>query len=420
MSWKKPPVGLPLQDGCTESSLAWKQPGAGAQLVSGWKKPAAGNEEQIIMEPSKKRKTSDSGQTSWKKCGDSSSPLSSVTSSASWKKPSLGESEVAVTATAKAGKTVRHHVSLDVPMLSLVASSDDGEERQMTEYKKKALDPDRIAKVLLGSCSCKNNCFGCFKAAKVLEVCQLWHSMTDEAQHHFLNAQWESSAENHCWDTDAEQLAHRTTWYFEGQQICLPALCTLLGVGNKAMAKKLQGVVDQRRRISHGEPISTKPALQRNFTSMFFLELYHQSAEDLPETLHVQHVDENISASLGENDCDAPTYLHQISTESEIFSWTPEAAIVQNIMTLCTVDLSTVPVRHLPPGKLMSLFWQFQAWCEAVQGLAGQAIKRPSWSTFWRLWWEKWSSVLKFRKVSQHKECDTCHKLREKLHGSLA
>ena len=36
---------------------------------------------------------------------------------------------------------------------------------------------------------------------------------------------------------------------------------------------------------------------------------------------------------------------------------------------------------------------------------------------FWRVWWEKWSHVLRFRKTSQHKECNTCHSLREKLQG---
>ena len=145
---------------------------------------------------------------------------------------------------------------------------------------------------------------------------------------------------------DGEQLGHRTTWYFAGQQVCLPALCTLLGVGNKAMAKKLQGIVDQRRKVGSCEPVVVRPAMQRNLTDMFFLELYRQSAEDLPETLQVGNIDENIVANSIEKDCDA-TYLHQVSNESGIFSWTPEAAILQNIMALSTVDLSTVPVRHL-------------------------------------------------------------------------
>ena len=57
------------------------------------------------------------------------------------------------------------------------------------------------------------------------------------------------------------------------------------------MAKKLQGVVDMRRKLSHCETLATRPAMQRNLVDMFFLELYHQSAEDLPETFQARDVD---------------------------------------------------------------------------------------------------------------------------------
>ena len=109
---------------------------------------------------------------------------------------------------------------------------------------------------------------------------------------------------------------------------------------------------------------------------MFFLELHHQSAEDLPETFQARDVDLQIAADNGEQAEGEPqSYMYQVSNVAEIFSWTPEAAIAQNIMALSTVDLSAVPIRHLPPGKPMSLFWQFQAWCEAAESLAGSQFK---------------------------------------------
>ena len=68
----------------------------------------------------------------------------------------------------------------------------------------------------------------------------------------------------------------------------------------------------------------------------------------------------------------------------------------------------------LDPG----LYWQFQAWCEAVQAFAGHSsIKTPSWSVFWRMWSGKWSHVLRFRKRSQHTECNECHQFRESIQG---
>ena len=192
-----------LQDGCKSASStavgghvqeqSWKLPDAGAQVVSAWKQPVAGEVQQDMIDPTQPplKKMKKVGQVHWKQCPQHGvhCQLSSVQS---WKTPSV--SLVAQPATSKAGKTVRHHVSLDVPMLSLVGSTDN-DDRPATEYTRKALDPDRVARVLVGSCSCKSNCFGLFKPSQVLEICPMWHSMSDESQHHFLNAQWECSLE---------------------------------------------------------------------------------------------------------------------------------------------------------------------------------------------------------------------------------
>ena len=153
---------------------------------------------------------------------------------------------------------------------------------------------------------------------------------------------------------------------------------------------------------------------------MFFLEPYHQTAEDLPESYHTVAVDATMSHDAGfDVDGDTALYAKQISKVDEVFSWTPEAALSQSIMALGSVDLSTVPCRHLPPGKPMGLFWQFQAWCDAAASFGGAlaCVKTPSWATFWRAWSDKWSYVLKFRKKSQHKECTECHVFRESIQG---
>ena len=121
---------------------------------------------------------------------------------------------------------------------------------------------------------------------------------------------------------------------------------------------------------------------------MFFLELYHQSAEDLPETFQAQDVDAQMSMEQGfEVGTDMALCTKQIEKVEEVFS------IAQNIMALSAVSLSTVPLRHLPPGKPMALYWQFQSWCEAAADFSGDPnnVKTPSWSTFWRAWSDKWS-----------------------------
>ena len=41
----------------------------------------------------------------------------------------------------------------------------------------------------------------------------------------------------------------------------------------------------------------------------------------------------------------------------------------------------------------------------------------PGWATFWRRWKQVWSSYLRFRKVSQHAQCQTCFELQQELHS---
>ena len=332
----------------------------------------------------------------------------------SWQKPPVSTAVVSADGDGVgANHLVWHSISIDEPTLSLIKS----EESELTDYKRNALDPNRIAKLQAQCCGCKGSCFSLFQPRQILTVCRLWHGLSDESQHHFLNAQWEGSWD--AGDDEEADAAHRTTWFFAGQRVCLAGLCGLLGAGKRSMLKKVQGVVDMRRKLNNS---STMPreSLQANLVDMFFLELYHQSAEDLPETFKAQDVDAQMSMEQGfEVGSDMALYTKQIEKVDEVFAWTPEAAIAQNIMALSAVSLSTVPCRHLPPGKPMALYWQFQSWCEAAANFSGDpnTVKTPSWSTFWRAWSEKWSYVLKFRKKSQHKECNDCHTFRESIQG---
>lgn len=374
MSWKK----LALSDGPADSS-------ADEDLKLAWKRPRLGAHDAV-----------NAHQTVDK----------------SWQKPSLST----VSCSRSGGnQLVWHSVSIDEPTLSLIKC----DESEMTDYKRNALDPNRVAKLAAQSCGCKGACFTLFRPNQILGIGRLWHGLKDDSQHHFLNAQWEGSWD--CSDDEATDLAHRTSWYFGGQRVCLAGLCGLLGVGKRSILKKLQGVVDMRRKINGGAANPTRASVQANLVDMFFLELYHQTAEDLPETFQAQDVDKQISMEHGfdAEAADMALYAKQISKVEEVFSWTPEAAIAQSMMALSSVDLSTVPCRHLPPGKPMALYWQFQSWCEAAASFSGDpgAVKTPSWSTFWRAWADKWSFVLKFRKRSQRKECNDCHVFRESIQG---
>lgn len=99
-------------------------------------------------------------------------------------------------------------------------------------------------------------------------ICRLWHALPDDSQSHFLNAQWDGS-----WDGDGEgpsEVAHRTEWFFAGQRVCVTALCGLLGVGNKSLMKKVQGVVDMRQRLNSTAAMP-RATVQTNLVDMFLI-----------------------------------------------------------------------------------------------------------------------------------------------------
>ena len=76
-----------------------------------------------------------------------------------------------------------------------------------------------------------------------------------------------------------------------------------------------------------------------------------------------------------------------------------------------------VPVKHLPPGQLSDLWWQFSSWHEArkKQGLPSDE-EPPSWASFYRCWVDRWyKRALVFRRTSQHAECDFCWKKRTEM-----
>ena len=149
------------------------------------------------------------------------------------------------------------------------------------------------------------------------------------------------------------------------------------------------------------------------------MEMYHGAAEDLPENIHTNDVDGDIQKDQDE----AAVHCPDAETVNDIFHWTPEAAISERAAGFLGPNTSA-PVRHLPPGKVITLYWQFVAWFQALQeiarGMGADGLRFvqvvPAWKTFHTRWFQRWRHVLKFRKTSQHKECSACHDYRVKVH----
>lgn len=79
-----------------------------------------------------------------------------------------------------------------------------------------------------------------------------------------------------------------------------------------------------------------------------------------------------------------------------------------------------LPTRHLPPGSVKMLYYEFsqkhdnisppgsEAGCRKTFeiGFTGRTV--PRYSTFWRRFKECWCQILRFLPSSGHATCDTC------------
>jgi len=280
-----------------------------------------------------------------------------------------------------------------------------------TQYAQNGCSRDRMKSVLIKKKSCcSKGCSRLFTLPEVSQVCDLWHALSPRQQAQYLCSQHESL--DLAPDQDGcAQLSKRTDWILCGKGVSFSCLCSLLGVGEHSMYKKLRHEVDMRKTWgdSHTRPQRRQAS---NLVDLFFMELYHGSSEDLPE--NDTHFEGDTAFAAGK----------EIEPPADIFGWTPEAAMSERAAHFISPSPS-VPRRHLSPGGLAALFWQFKAWWRALEEHQHNTVQEgsgrvqqecPSWPTFWRRWAQTWTNFLQFRKTSQHKECNACFDFREALH----
>lgn len=73
------------------------------------------------------------------------------------------------------------------------------------------------------------------------------------------------------------------------------------------------------------------------------------------------------------------------------------------------LDPTSLPVRKLPPGRVIDLFILYTAACN--HGTYIPASRR----TFNRVWRRQWREVLRFRKSSTHSTCRCCDMLKNNI-----
>ena len=116
--------------------------------------------------------------------------------------------------------------------------------------------------------------------------------------------------------------------------------------------------------------------------------------------------------------------------EEELPDWNPDRPaqeVVHALTVATTAAPAGLPIRFLQHGRLHDLYWLFlgswqvlqehgrgvlESWCPAGD--------RPSFVTFWRRWKTVWHRYLRFRKCSEHSQCQTCFDLQQLMHQGRA
>lgn len=227
---------------------------------------------------------------------------------------------------------------------------------KVSKLPKEVLQPCKHGKGKLGCSTCEKldagwlNDFNTFLA--------VWGTMTANMKSVLMSTAY------------ADSNAHtRVHWSLCGKRICVSRMCELLRTSPRSHYKKVHGVPD-RRQNNRRNPTNSSMSVDA-----FFLDLYHSTAEFLPEicNYHLSNVDE---AMDNVEDVETPNqvdYLPLIGND-------PEKSVVQNIRT-ASGDFSSLPIRFVQHQRVIDLFWLYLAW------IGSRSSDKPaSWTTFWRRW----------------------------------
>ena len=314
-------------------------------------------------------------------------------------------------------------------------------KRASTVFEAEGADPQDVRRRLENAtCACKGPCHKAVKFKPLLQVCQLYWSLSALERGMLLRHEYAAG----CGEADEEELPGpslsdaqfgKAAWYLCGQQVCFPAFCSLLRTSARAVRRSIAGIPDTRYANLGGEKVPKGRRHEKSdHVDWFFRELYHSAAEPLPEDTRCIWADfAGPNGSDHQSDFQTPWEEPSGGNRVELLSsgvghkplsggvgqmaeeqnYLPE--ICQNPVTTVTMTVCAVmvglPVRYLQHVRLVDLYLQFvTAWDE--QQLHGfLAFQRPPSFRLFAGRWRVWNQWLKIRAPSQHAQCQTCFEL---------
>lgn len=229
-------------------------------------------------------------------------------------------------------------------------------------------------------------------------------------------------------------------WTLLGHPVCIPVWTHLMGTSERSVHKALRKEPDLRNARANLNR-APKANLQSQIVDRFFIQLYCSAAEPLPDPERrqaraQQQRDADITFDdrpwLTEGDKINPDESDDEDTMQPL-DWNPDAPTVASISATALAGAGVnvgLPMRYLPHGNSRQLYWMFltaldvQEEVRRVTGTGsegpGSKGKRqpPSYPTFWRRWAQVWSKYMRFRKSSQHSQCNRCFELTRDMHDT--
>ena len=304
----------------------------------------------------------------------------------------------------------------------------------VSKHLEKAKDPKAIKQrySCQGRCACqahkKNGSPACHRAAPlsaIIRLCIALASMSGEEKGYIFYHMYQEERERSG--------SRRQDWSIEGHKMCFTNFCYMLfmspqtvrdfcgteaGPDGKRISQRHQGTARTR---SLGDP--------GKHVDFFFQEYYQSAGEPLPKesrrtsTVLQQTVDADVTQVVQGKEM---PWLNKGDSlnQGEDEEYNPDRPAV-DIMHMCTLasdgQVVGLPIRYVQHSSLWGLYWQFLAHWDALlaAGRLGVEVSRsqtsrgvhgtaPSFSTFRRRWETIWKHYLKFRKSSEHAQCNTC------------
>jgi len=332
--------------------------------------------------------------------------------------------------------------SIDLAKCSIVdiPSHVRGHAVPATKHTEAAKDPKKIKERVAGQgrCVCQLHkkhkgppCHRSIPIAAIIRLCITLASMSVEEKGYVFY---------HLYQEERERSgSRRQEWQIEGHRMCFTNFCYILFMSPQTVrdfCATEAGPNGERISKRHTGMKKGCQGLQGagKQVDFFFQEYYQSAGEPLPKASQRQGVqalqghtgDAEIMQEINGN---LKPWLNtgDALNQGEDEEYDPDRPVL-DVTRMCTLacdgQVVGLPVRFVQHSSLWGIYWQFLAHWDALLSAgrlgvteSGHRGAAPSFATFRRRWQAVWQHYLRFRKKSEHAQCNTCFQCQQTMYS---